>query len=85
MLKYLDLPLLPGIDGRILSLVECNCGGEPVIDRITWYNNDDGTVRQVWEKLEEEIVDALPSASIEGAHEILLHIRNGLGGRDPEV
>ncbi|MDH3214843.1 MAG: DUF1579 domain-containing protein [Candidatus Krumholzibacteria bacterium] len=24
--------------------------GETVVDRITWYNNEDGTVRQVWQK-----------------------------------
>jgi hypothetical protein len=28
--------------------------GRAVIDRITWYNNNDGTVRQVWEKSKDD-------------------------------
>ena len=24
--------------------------GEKMLDRITWHNNDDGTVRQVWDQ-----------------------------------
>ena len=28
-------------------------GGKSVVDRITWYNNADGTIRQVWDVSED--------------------------------
>jgi len=37
-------------DGKMILQGEHINAGEAVIDRITWTNNEDGTVRQVWEK-----------------------------------
>lgn len=37
-------------DGKMVLAGDHVAGGEPVIDRITWTPNDDGTVRQLWEK-----------------------------------
>jgi DNA-binding MarR family transcriptional regulator len=42
-------------------------------------------VRDVWKGLEREILASLPPESVEPAHQLLREIRNGLGGRDPEV
>jgi len=37
-------------DGKMVLAGDQLVGGEPVIDRITWTPNDDGSVRQLWEK-----------------------------------
>jgi hypothetical protein len=41
-------------DGKMVLAGKHVVGGETVVDRITWHNNDDGTVRQVWEKSKDD-------------------------------
>jgi hypothetical protein len=36
-------------DGRMVMSGERKQGDDTIVDRITWHNNDDGTVRQVWD------------------------------------
>lgn len=36
-------------DGKMSMSGERRQGDETIVDRITWHNNDDGTVRQVWD------------------------------------
>ena len=37
-------------DGKMVLAGDQVVGGESVIDRVTWTPNDDGSVRQLWEK-----------------------------------
>jgi len=37
-------------DARMVMSGERIQNGAPILDRITWHNNDDGTVRQVWDQ-----------------------------------
>lgn len=46
----LRLHLAGGIsDGKMIMSGERRRGEETIVDRITWHNNADGTVRQVWD------------------------------------
>lgn len=37
-------------DGKMVMSGEHVQNGATIVDRITWHNNDDGTVRQVWDQ-----------------------------------
>jgi hypothetical protein len=51
----LRLHLLGGFsDGKMTMSGEHVDEEETILDRITWYDNDDGTVRQVWEQSRDE-------------------------------
>jgi hypothetical protein len=41
-------------DGKMTMSGERVTGDETIIDRITWHNNDDGTVRQVWDQSKDD-------------------------------
>jgi len=41
-------------DGKMVMSGRRSVRGQEVIDRITWHDNDDGTVRQVWEQSQDE-------------------------------
>ena len=43
------------------------------------------TVRRIWGDVDREIIEALPADQRKAAREILLQIRNNLGGQGPKI
>lgn len=41
-------------DGKMILTGESQSAGKKILDRITWYNNADHTVRQVWDRSTDE-------------------------------
>lgn len=49
------LTLIGGYEnGKMILTGESQNAGKKILDRITWHNNADHTVRQVWERSEDE-------------------------------